>query len=118
MKSTAIDRYLARMAAYARSCTRHATLEAEYYAETGDHQLLVTIGHLCDDDATTTQRLRRYQTYLGEARRAGQYLGGTRLRRVLPDGNTEPWESPEATRTGGRARLVRRLWLRLGGQED
>ena len=118
MKTHAIDRYIARSRAYARASTRHAAQEAAYFAQTGDYQRLVAFFHLWDDATTTSHRLRRYQSYLAEARQAGRYDGGTTLRRLLPDGTTEPWEAPETAVSEPAARLVRRLWLRLGGQEE
>ncbi len=118
MKSAdAIDRYIAKTRMYARAAARLAAQEAQFYGDTGEYQRVTAFFHERDDAARTARRLLGYQAYLWEARQAGRYHGGTRLRRVLPDGTTEPWESPEATSTAGRARLVRRLWLQLGGEE-
>ena len=113
MKDTdAIDRYIARMRTYARAATRLAAREAEFFRQTREHQPVTAFFHERHDAVRTARRLLAYQGYLWEARRVGRYHGGTRLRRVLPDGGTEPWAPTEAVARDPDARLMRRLWPR------
>ena len=45
----------------------------------------------------TGRRLRAYQRLLQDMKWAGEYDGDTELKRVLPDGHTEPlWTRPPA----------------------
>ncbi len=87
-----IDRYLRNMRAYAAATDRLAVEEARLFLQTGQHQRPVSFFQVLEDDnRVTARRLLAYQGYLQSAKRAGRYDGGTRLRRVLSDGTTEPW---------------------------
>ena len=80
------------------------------YAVTGQQQVYALVSEK-DDAATTWHRLARYQAFLAQAKAAGRYDGAIDLKRVLPDGRTEPWHRHTGHRT--LVGLVRR-WLGLG----
>lgn len=95
MKSAgAVDRYLNVVRASAAWWTARAAAEARHFMQTGEHQRLADWVTEKDDAAVTRHRLARYQEWLVTARRAGRYQGGTRLKRILPDGASEPWGPP------------------------
>ncbi len=107
----AITRYVRAMAQYDAAVRRVVAREAASYVATGQQQQLYALVGEKDDAAATWHRLARYQAFLGHAKAAGRYDGATDLKRVLPDGRTEPW----IPHTGRRALvgLVRRC-LGLG----
>lgn len=115
----AIDRYLHVVRASAAWWTARAAAEARHFMQTGEHQRLADWVAEKDDAAVTRHRLARYQEWLVAARRAGRYHGGTRLKRVLPDGAGEPWGPPaplEGAADPGRfTRALVALWRRVAG---
>ncbi len=94
----AISRYVRAMAQYDAAVRRVVAREAAHYMATGQQQLYALVGEK-DDAAATWHRLARYQAFLAQAKAAGRYGGATDLKRVLPDGRTEPW-NPRAGRRG------------------
>jgi hypothetical protein len=117
--ASAINRYLSVMRASAAWWTARAAAEARHFLETGEHQRLGEWVAEKDDADVTRRRLARYQAWLVAARRAGRYQGGTKLKRVLPDGTGVPWGSPalpEPRPTSGRlARSLAAFWRHLSG---
>jgi hypothetical protein len=97
-QNDAIGRYLDYMRVYAEALTRKAEREARQNAVTGEHQELDALFHVRDDSEDTRTRLEQYARRLRLARSVGRYVGGTTLRRLLPDGTTEPWMPPGGSR--------------------
>ena len=95
----AISRYVRAMAQYEAAVRRVVAREAAHYMVTGQQQQLYALVAEKDDAAATWHRLARYQAFLAQAKAAGRYDGATDLKRVLPDGKTEPW-NPRAGRRG------------------
>ena len=94
MSDDPINRYIRTTRAFGLLLRRRAAQEARFFQRTGEHQGIDAFFHEKDDELETQYRLARYQDSLRAARRAGRYVGGTTLRRVLPDGTTEPWVAP------------------------
>ena len=117
--AAAIDRYLHVVRASAAWWTARAAAEARHFLQTGEHQRLADWVAEKDDAAVTRHRLARYQEWLVAARRAGRYDGGTRLKRILPDGSSEPWGPPALPAAGAAPRrfshALAALWRRLSG---
>ena len=98
------------MRAYAAAKDRLAVEEARLFLRTGQHQRAVSFFQVLEDDnRVTARRLLAYQGHLQSAKRASRYDGGTKLRRVLPDGTTEPWVPPWQSGVHRRAGAPRRL---------
>jgi hypothetical protein len=91
-----LDRYLRAMREAAALWAYRAAYEARYFARTGRHQEVYAFWSEKDDARATRRRLLEYREWLAAAKRAGRYTGGTALRRVLPDGSTEPWDVRDA----------------------